>query len=114
MNKKKITFLFILILIISTSPALARGRTVLMVVTGYGGELKPGHPTGYWAEELLVPYRIFADLGYAVSIATPLGRQPVADPATHRYAGKPYAWIVTSLIGHTTAHATQIRQFTGD
>ncbi len=34
-------------------------------------------------------------------------------PATHRYAGKPYAWIVTSLIGHTTAHAMQIRQFTG-
>jgi len=33
-------------------------------------------------------------------------------PATHRYAGKPYAWVVTSLIGHTTAHATQIRQFT--
>jgi hypothetical protein len=36
--------------------------------------------------------------------ATPL-------PPTHRYAGQPYAWIVTSLIGHTTAHATQIRQF---
>lgn len=33
-------------------------------------------------------------------------------PAPHRYAGKPYAWIVTSLIGHTTAHAIQIRQFT--
>lgn len=33
-------------------------------------------------------------------------------PPTHRYAGKPYAWLVTSLIGHTTAHATQIRQFT--
>jgi len=32
-------------------------------------------------------------------------------PATHRYGGSPYAWIVTSLIGHTTAHATQIRQF---
>jgi hypothetical protein len=38
--------------------------------------------------------------------ATPL-------PASHRYAGKPYAWVVTSLIGHTTAHAMQIRQFTG-
>lgn len=36
--------------------------------------------------------------------ATPL-------PPTHRYAGSPYASIVTSLIGHTTAHATQIRQF---
>jgi hypothetical protein len=33
-------------------------------------------------------------------------------PAAHRYAGKPYAWIITRLIGHTTAHATQIRQFT--
>lgn len=33
-------------------------------------------------------------------------------PAAHRYAGQPYASILTSLIGHTTAHATQIRQFT--
>jgi hypothetical protein len=32
-------------------------------------------------------------------------------PPTHRYGGSPYAWIVTSLVGHTTAHATQIRQF---
>lgn len=35
-------------------------------------------------------------------------------PPTHRDAGHPYAWIVTSLIGHTTAHATQIRQFVTD
>ena len=32
-------------------------------------------------------------------------------PSTHRYGGTPYAWIVTSLIAHTTAHGTQIRQF---
>ena len=32
-------------------------------------------------------------------------------PPAHRYEGRPYAWIVTSLVGHTTAHATQIRQF---
>lgn len=36
--------------------------------------------------------------------ATPL-------PSAHRYAGRPYAWLLTSLIGHTTAHAIQIRQF---
>jgi len=36
--------------------------------------------------------------------ATPL-------PPTHRYAGHPHASIVTSLVGHTTAHAMQIRQF---
>ena len=32
-------------------------------------------------------------------------------PSAHRYGGRPYAWVVTSLIAHTTAHATQIRQF---
>jgi hypothetical protein len=32
-------------------------------------------------------------------------------PPAHRYQGQPYAGIVTSLVGHTTAHATQIRQF---
>jgi hypothetical protein len=36
--------------------------------------------------------------------ATPL-------PAAHRYGGQPYAWIITSLAGHTTEHASQIRQF---
>jgi hypothetical protein len=33
-------------------------------------------------------------------------------PSAHRYRGTPYAWLVTSLVGHTTAHAMQIRQFT--
>ena len=36
--------------------------------------------------------------------ATPL-------PPAHRYRGQPHAWITTSLMGHTTEHAAQIRQF---
>ncbi|MEO8540749.1 MAG: DinB family protein [bacterium] len=36
--------------------------------------------------------------------ATPL-------PATHRYAGQPHAQIISALVGHTTEHAAQIRQF---
>ena len=32
-------------------------------------------------------------------------------PPAHRCQGRAYAWVVTSLIGHTTAHATQIRRF---
>lgn len=36
--------------------------------------------------------------------ATPL-------PPTHRYHGQPHLRIITSLIGHTTEHATQINQF---
>jgi hypothetical protein len=36
--------------------------------------------------------------------ATPL-------PPAHRYRGQPHAWIITSAVGHTTEHASQIRQF---
>lgn len=39
--------------------------------------------------------------------ATPL-------PPAHRYSGRPYAWIVTGMVGHTIEHASQIRQFVTD
>ncbi len=32
-------------------------------------------------------------------------------PSAHRYRGQPHAWIITALVGHTTEHASQIRQF---
>ncbi len=32
-------------------------------------------------------------------------------PPTHRYAGQPHARIITGMVGHTTEHAAQIRQF---
>ncbi|MDY0910667.1 type 1 glutamine amidotransferase domain-containing protein [Microbacterium sp. CFBP9034] len=37
------------------------------------------HPTGYWAEELLVPHRLLTAAGHDVIIATPGGVAPVAD-----------------------------------
>jgi len=39
--------------------------------------------------------------------ATPL-------PATHRYAGQPYASLLTSIPLHPTEHAAQVRQFVAD
>jgi hypothetical protein len=36
--------------------------------------------------------------------ATPL-------PPAHRYRGQPHAWLIASIVGHTTEHAAQIRQF---
>jgi hypothetical protein len=36
--------------------------------------------------------------------ATPL-------PESHRYGGQPHALIITGMIGHTTEHGSQIRQF---
>lgn len=43
--------------------------------------LKDGslHPTGVWAEEFAVPYQLFVDAGFDVTVATPGGRQPVID-----------------------------------
>jgi hypothetical protein len=32
-------------------------------------------------------------------------------PVSHRFGGQPHAWIITGLLGHTTEHASQIRQF---
>jgi putative intracellular protease/amidase len=38
------------------------------------------HPTGYFAEEALKPYERFADAGFDVTVITPDGRPPYADP----------------------------------
>ena len=37
------------------------------------------HPTGYWAEELAEPHRIFAAAGWDITIATPGGVAPTVD-----------------------------------
>jgi len=43
--------------------------------------LKDGteHPTGFWAEEFVVPYTLFTEAGWDVTLATPGGREPVVD-----------------------------------
>lgn len=43
--------------------------------------LKDGteHPTGFWAEEFVVPYTLFTEADWDVTVATPGGKQPVAD-----------------------------------
>ena len=37
------------------------------------------HPTGYWAEELAEPHRIFVAAGWDITIATPGGVAPTVD-----------------------------------
>ena len=38
------------------------------------------HPTGYFAEEALKPYERFAAAGFDVTVITPDGNPPYADP----------------------------------
>ena len=41
-----------------------------------------GHPTGFWAEELVEPMRVFRDAGVDVTVATPRGVAPTVDEAS--------------------------------
>jgi putative intracellular protease/amidase len=38
------------------------------------------HPTGYFAEEALKPYERFVDAGFDITVITPDGKPPYADP----------------------------------
>ncbi|WP_156758801.1 type 1 glutamine amidotransferase domain-containing protein [Microbacterium karelineae] len=40
------------------------------------------HPTGFWAEELLTPYRLLTRAGHDIVFTTPDGMPPVADSAS--------------------------------
>ena len=46
------------------------------------------HPTGYWAEELATPHRIFGEAGWSIDIATPGGVAPTAEKSSLGIAGE--------------------------
>ncbi|WP_448811182.1 type 1 glutamine amidotransferase domain-containing protein [Agromyces bauzanensis] len=58
---------------------------ILMVVTAADTlTLADGtsHPTGFWAEELVVAHRDLTRAGHAITLATPGGRAPTVDPGS--------------------------------
>ena len=63
---------------------------VLMVVSAADAwTLSDGtkHPTGYWAEELAEPHRLFSEAGWDITLATPGGRAPTLDRLSLGFAG---------------------------
>ncbi|MFF2083997.1 type 1 glutamine amidotransferase domain-containing protein [Nocardia sp. NPDC058176] len=64
--------------------------TVLMVISAADRwTLNDGtvHPSGYWAEEVAVPHRAFAEAGWEITIATPGGKAPTLDKLSVGIAG---------------------------
>jgi putative intracellular protease/amidase len=60
-------------------------KKILFVMTGVDHwTLADGskHPTGFWAEEAVAPYRAFTAAGYEVVVATPGGVVPTVDPGS--------------------------------
>jgi putative intracellular protease/amidase len=79
--------------------------SVLIVVSAANRwTLKDGssHPSGYWAEELAEPHRIFAAAGWDITIATPGGVAPTVDRLSLGLAG--------GLPAKTRAVADYLRQ----
>jgi putative intracellular protease/amidase len=73
-------------LIVESIPTRGRSMNkVLFVVTGADHwTLADGtkHPTGFWAEEVVAPYKSFTSAGYQVVVATPGGVLPTVDRAS--------------------------------
>lgn len=58
---------------------------VLMIVSAADSlTMRDGteHPTGFWAEELVVAHRVLREAGHDVDVATPGGRRPTVDRAS--------------------------------
>jgi putative intracellular protease/amidase len=53
---------------------------ILIIVTSHAELGASGQKTGFWLEELAVPYNAFVRAGATVDIASPRGGRPPADP----------------------------------
>lgn len=60
---------------------------ILIVVTSHGTLGTTGTKTGFWLEELAVPYAVFVDAGATVDLASPAGGRPPADPKSEGGTG---------------------------
>ncbi|OXM49387.1 type 1 glutamine amidotransferase domain-containing protein [Amycolatopsis thailandensis] len=70
------------------------------------------HPSGYWAEEVAVPHRIFSEAGWEITVATPGGKAPTLDRLSLGVAGgmpgkrrevKAYLDSIESTLAHPAA-----------
>src|ERR1700752_103778 len=61
--------------------------SIAMIMTGSSGwTMKDGspHPTGFWAEEFVKPYKTFTAAGLDVTLSTPYGTTPTVDPLSFK------------------------------
>jgi len=54
-------------------------KSILMVVTSHG-RIDAEHPTGLWFEEFAVPFKMFRERGFRVTVASPRGGAVPIDP----------------------------------
>jgi putative intracellular protease/amidase len=64
--------------------ATATAPSILILLTSHARLGTTGRATGFWLEELAVPYLELTGAGARVDLASPLGGRPPADPESER------------------------------
>ncbi len=88
-------------------------KRILMIVTSNARMGDTGKPTGFWAEELAVPYYHFIDAGAHVEIASPAGGPAPLDPASLKPKGQNDAVVERFLADPAVQAKVQATQAAG-
>lgn len=86
-------------------------KKVLFVITGADrwtlsdGEV---HPSGYWAEEVAMPHKIFTKAGWDITIATPGAKKPTLDHLSLSLKGGSAPWKVGKIKQYLASISDQL------
>lgn len=58
---------------------MSNPKKILIVVTNHN-QIDPEHPTGLWFEEFAIPYHLFREQTYTITVASPKGGLAPLDP----------------------------------
>jgi putative intracellular protease/amidase len=87
---------------------------ILIIVTSHAELGSTGKKTGFWLEELAVPYRELTRTGAQVDIASPLGGKPPADPSSMKEpAGEVAAFLADAEATRKLENTLRLDQVTG-
>jgi len=108
--KKRIFIATLVVLVASSFTAFAGTpqQSVLMVVTS-ANQMTNGETTGLWLEEFAVPYLLFKEAGYNVTIASPKGGNAPVDARSLKDGERVFAWAKASVMLEKTVSLDQVQ-----
>lgn len=108
---KKLTLLLsLLVLAVSVTPAFAqtKAKQVLMVATSVD-RMTDGKPTGLWLEEFAVPYLLFKEAGFKVTVASPKGGKVPVDARSLKEGVHVFEWAKAIVELDATTKLDQVQ-----
>lgn len=66
------------------------------------------HPSGYWAEEVAAPHRLFSEAGWHITVATPGAKTPTLDQLSLSLKGGSAPWKVPAIKRYLDSIAPQL------